>query len=437
MAVPTTYRHLGRKQSLNSGLLALLILCIALQGCPALSHSHRPDWAACSWNIHNEILTRQSGQGTCPLASDWSPWSQKPFCLESSKEDDTAQQDCVFTMSAFRGNQGLSLITTADLAASVVESLDDSRVPPVLRRQLANSGQQQPGERSAYEIRNVPGRGKGVVAKRRFSKHQIIMVDFPVLIIRLDFVNNDRYTQRQKRRLMETSVRQLPTEQRRAIMGLARSSGGEPILEALRTNGFGIEIEAVQHLALFLNGSRVNHNCRPNSFWRFTNSNMAMEVVALRDVSVGEEITHSYAPLGHTYEERKRALQAWGFRCNCALCSTRTVERDLSDSRRERLREVHLTLGQAERLGSQRVAELVREAMSLIEQEELDPQLVEYYQQFAKAYLDTNHLERARLAIAEADRLWRLYGGEEHENVDGIRELWQALAEAEQDAHEE
>jgi ClpP class serine protease len=75
--------------------------------------------------------------------------------------------------------------------------------------------------------------------------------------------------------------------------------------------------------------------------------------------------------------------------------------------------------------------------MTLIEQEELDPQLVEYHQQFARAFLDTNDLERARQAVSEADRLWRVYGGEEHENVDGIRELWQALMDAEQDAEEE
>jgi ClpP class serine protease len=77
--------------------------------------------------------------------------------------------------------------------------------------------------------------------------------------------------------------------------------------------------------------------------------------------------------------------------------------------------------------------------MILIEQEELDPQLVEYYQQFARAFLETNDLERARQAVSEADRLWRVYGGEEHENVDGIRELWQALreAEAEQAVEEE
>ena len=81
------------------------------------------------------------------------------------------------------------------------------------------------------------------------------MIGFPVLVIRLDFINEDRYTQRQKRLMMEAAVKRLPSEQQKAIAALARSTGGEPILDALRTNGFGMELEGIQHLALFIDGS--------------------------------------------------------------------------------------------------------------------------------------------------------------------------------------
>jgi hypothetical protein len=76
------------------------------------------------------------------------------------------------------------------------------------------------------------------------------------------------------------------------------------------------------------------------------------------------------------------------------------------------------------------------EAMGLIEQEELRPQLVEYYQQFAKAYLMVNDLKRARAFVAETDKAWVLYGGEQHENIDGMRELWKTLKEAEKGAED-
>lgn len=88
-------------------------------------------------------------------------------------------------------------------------------------------------------------------------------------------------------------------------------------------------------------------------------------------------------------------------------------------------------------MSDQRVSQLVREAMGIIEQEELQPQLVEYYQQFAKAYMMTGNLRRAREMVSLADELWLVYGGEEHENIEGMRELWDALKEAERDAEDD
>ncbi len=142
------------------------------------------------------------------------------------------------------------------------------------------------------------------------------------------------------------------------------------------------------------------------------------------------------APLGYTYEERKGILQAWGFQCRCALCSAHTSDRDLSDQRRERLLEIHHLLGQASELSGPRVKELIYEALTVIEQEQLHPQLVEYYQQFAKAYLMRNELREAREFLEKADSMWRVYGGDEHENVEEIRGLWKALEDAEWDAEE-
>ena len=73
----------------------------------------------------------------------------------------------------------------------------------------------------------------------------------------------------------------------------------------------------------------------------------------------------------------------------------------------------------------------------LIELEELHPQLVEYYVQFAKAYMMINDLKKARHYIKKADEMWLFYGGEEHENVEGMKELWATLEEAEREAEDD
>ncbi|KAK3290598.1 uncharacterized protein B0H64DRAFT_367960 [Chaetomium fimeti] len=277
-------------------VMLLLAFFIHLQSLTALQWKHTRDWTVCSWNGYAGPLILQSQQQICPLASDWSLWSHQPICPEPAEDDydsEPLSPDCVFTLAAFRGNQGISLITTPHLAASLADQLDDSRVSPRLRHQLASGGHSQQNDNVAYEIREVPGRGKGVLAKRKFEEHETVMVGFPVLVVRLDFINGDRYSTKQKRHMMEASVKQLPPEQQKAIGSLARNTGGEPILDAFRTNGFGIEIDGIQHLALFTDGSRVNHNCRPNSYWRYVNGDIAMEVVALRDIQPGQEVAHS------------------------------------------------------------------------------------------------------------------------------------------------
>ena len=238
--------------------LPLLSFLINLQAFLALCLNLPRDRTTCVQNtLGKPMMLTQPGLETCPLEGDWSPWSRKPLCPKPKDEDGSVPPDCVFTFAAFRGNQGVSIITTPDLAAGITESLDDSRLPRDLRNELSSSHRRP--DSAEYEIIDLVGRGKGVVAKRKFAKHETVMVGFPVLVIRLDFINEDHYTQRQKRLMMEAAVQRLPSEQQKAIAALARSTGGEPILDALRTNGFGIELEGVQHLALFIDGSVSQH----------------------------------------------------------------------------------------------------------------------------------------------------------------------------------
>lgn len=50
------------------------------------------------------------------------------------------------------------------------------------------------------------------------------MVGFPVLIVRLEFINGDRYSAKNKRRMLDVAVGNLPEETRREVEGLARSN---------------------------------------------------------------------------------------------------------------------------------------------------------------------------------------------------------------------
>ncbi|KAH6615549.1 hypothetical protein B0J18DRAFT_282970 [Chaetomium sp. MPI-SDFR-AT-0129] len=459
-----------------SHLRQTLFLLLASSS-PTIHASQQPrdlptrDWTRSSWTVHHH-----HHHPTCPLPTDASPWSLPPLCPEpvgdAGGDDDDhentwtpptkATTDCVFTALHFRGGQGFSLITTPEIAASVAGSgaLDDGDVAGVLRGQLAayrtagaaatdntSRGDSNLAWTPAYEIRDIPGRDKGMIAASALNGHEIIMTGFPVLVIRMDFVNGEVFSEGQKRSMMDVGLRRLGEEQWAAVMGLAKMSGDENVvLDVLQTNGFGVEIGGVPHLALFIDGSRVNHDCHPNAFWRFNGNKMAMEIVSLRPIQPGEEVTHSYAPLGYPHSDRQTILQPWGFTCTCDLCTAPEEVRSLSDTRRSRLIDIHHTLGQAADLGDgesqekceKRIGELVLEAFSLIEQEDLYPQLVEYYERFARAYLMVGDVKRGRAFAEETERMWLLFGGgEEHEYVDGMKALWAAVKEAEEEQDEE
>lgn len=288
MALSSHFKHHKPWYPTRQTLLFLLLALASSRIIHATQHLPTRDWTQSSWTVHHH-----HHHPTCPLPTDPSPWSLPPLCpepvgddrVEANNDNDTwtpPTTDCVFTALHFRGGQGFSLITTPDIAASVAGSgaLDDGDVVEGLRAQLAAYGgagagagagtaatdTNTSGNRGSsgvasrwtpgYEIQDVPGRDKGMIAAREFHGHEAVMTGFPVLVIRMDFVNGEVFSEGQKRSMMEVGLRRLGEEQWAAVMSLARMSGDDNVvLDVLQTNGFGVDIGGVPHLALFIDGS--------------------------------------------------------------------------------------------------------------------------------------------------------------------------------------
>ncbi len=73
------------------------------------------------------------------------------------------------------------------------------------------------------------------------------------------------------------------------------------------------------------------------------------------------------------------------------------------------------------------IASLAEELVGLVEEEQLWPQLVVFYEVIARAYMEIAEWDSARQYVGLAEERWILYGGEDHDNVDGIRALWAEL----------
>ena len=102
-------------------------------------------------------------------------------------------------------------------------------------------------------------------------------------------------------------------------------------LRRFRTNNFGVTDFMVRVVAsaVYPLGALLNHSCDPNCLLRYDcgsrnrkNEPPLLEIVAARDISAGEELTHSYVELVSPAHTRRISLRdTYGFECRCEKCS--------------------------------------------------------------------------------------------------------------------
>jgi hypothetical protein len=134
-------------------------------------------------------------------------------------------------------------------------------------------------------------------------------------------------------------------------------------------------------------------------------------------------------PFGRKHDDRQELLKNWGFQCRCSLCSSPEENIQLSDMRRGRIEEIHAALNDEKGLSQKKISSLTNELLRLIDKEGMLLNLVVYYELIARAYLRIDDFENAKKFVQLAEEWWVHYGGEEHENMEGIQSLWALVRE--------
>ena len=210
-----------------------------------------------------------------------------------------------------------------------------------------------------YESLEVPQKGKGNLATRNISKGEIICVERPVLLINT-FKNGNDINAREVKKVFKKTFKNLTNTQQEAIMNLShpfiddKKSETDKVfskfLEIIKTNGISLKESdefptgripydaarkyfLIAKVGLFLDFSRFNHSCMPNSDYFYANP--YIRLYATRDIMKGEEITFSYCgdSLGRTgisYDSPKTIqemkvylkslINSLSFVCYCEFC---------------------------------------------------------------------------------------------------------------------
>ena len=184
-----------------------------------------------------------------------------------------------------------------------------------------------------YNVKESPGKGKGVFAKKAIPAGTVIMRDRPAMKV-------DCGTRQPTDDEVKQAFNKLDKDQQQQFITL--HEGHRPfktkLLRIFKANCFGAEgTEAV-----YLNISRINHACMPNAEPRREGNQLEeTEIITTKPIAKGEEILWCYSSFlnGMVRQQRQNWVSTYyGFKCSCATCSSSPKQVSVSDARRQRYR---------------------------------------------------------------------------------------------------
>ena len=200
---------------------------------------------------------------------------------------------------------------------------------------------------SLYDVRKIPGKGRGLVARSDIPEGTRILSEKPLLMI----PNNMSNEQLEAR--LARDLKALDKSQQRHFFSLHNSYTDKYVLGGIfKTNSMacGSDLSAI---AIFPTISFINHSCLPNSHYNW-NDTMGMQTIHVtRDLRAGEEITICYTDSGSASVRQAYLKKHFGFDCSCAICSLSATHRNSSDARREEISRLQDTFAETDRASSE------------------------------------------------------------------------------------
>ncbi|GME35382.1 hypothetical protein GTA08_BOTSDO13026 [Neofusicoccum parvum] len=291
--------------------------------------------------------------------------------------DDRTEPVCAFVSRTFADGRGIALLTTPSRAAEIssFDAFTHPKNPPG-----TNVYSNPP-----FEERELPGRGKGLIANRALHSGDRLFASTPILIIDEAV---EKLEKKDRLSLSYHAVRSLPAATEKRFWELAAHTGDDPLDDRVDTNSFGIEIAGAECWVIFPEIARLNHDCRPNGAYFFDRATLTqhVHVAAGAAVAPGAELTISYVDTSLPRRRRQAKLRrSWGFPCGCSTCALPGPLARASDGRLARIAELTAALGDW-RAGSAAGVGMALALVELVELERLRAGMPDAYVRVALQY---------------------------------------------------
>lgn len=274
-----------------------------------------------------------------------------------------------------------------------------------------------------YAIRDVPGKGKGLVAIEEIPEGTRILCEEPIVTVPQGETDIPclRATVARQVDALEPSLRQ-------AFLSMRNIHPHENSVEQLywgiiQTNALPVENGEIA-CTIFLEACRISHACDRNAQKSWNDNIKKHTVHALRTIKKGEEITIYYLGLDKSRDSRMKSLKdKFGFVCSCRLCSLSPEQSRESDRRLDRIYQLDGLISQGFALGvflssPLQVLRLVDEQIRLYnEQGPNDTGLPRAFFDAARVTIANGDLARGRIFAERAVSGWRRNGGSDSQEV--------------------
>ncbi|KAI0314012.1 hypothetical protein OF83DRAFT_1064497 [Amylostereum chailletii] len=189
-----------------------------------------------------------------------------------------------------------------------------------------------------FLVRDLPGRGKGVIATRDITRGELLIRESPLFRVPSS-INTSPID------LLHSLLAPLSHAQREAFYNLSFVNMPHHLatdteayrahlpLAIFQTNAVAAGSDAI---GIFPRMARLNHGCSHafNSVYSWRDDEEVLVVHALKNISAGEELLTVYFSTMCPRIERQRQLALdYAFECTCASCSLPPAQSALSDAR--------------------------------------------------------------------------------------------------------
>lgn len=262
------------------------------------------------------------------------PWSYTPLCTTALPG--VRAQLCVYTCTTFASGRGISIVTTPEVAAHIAS------LPAFTG---GDSSKSATGGRGVNEFSglwftsSIPQKGVGTLALHDVAPHTQILRYTPAFAA---YLESDLSTL-EREALWRTAIGRLPPATRDAFLGLSTIYGDARVRvqDITKANTFQLSLLGANHLAIFPETSRLNHDCAPNAQYVLDPRLLTHTVQATRFIPEGGEISIAYtSPLERKAVRGERLVDGFHFQCKCRRC----VDGERSDEVLVRIEELQAQL---------------------------------------------------------------------------------------------